>query len=125
MTENSADDDGSVEQQELLEPDEVILPEVVGEGGIKRAERAFGPVIAGLIIDIVDLATFGPIGIFSGMIIGGLAAYWVCSIYGMPMKQRLLWALAAGTYCTIPFTEIFPLATLIGAYARYSGWQAK
>ncbi len=85
----------------------------------KRLNRAFGPVVAGLIIDLVDLSTFGPIGLVLGLPIGGGCGYWMGRTLGLSQKQSLYCALAAGIYCTIPFSEILPLATLVGAFARY------
>lgn len=106
-----------------IDPDEVIPPQQPGrqpENSIpRRLEHAFGPVIAGLIIDLVDLATFGPVGLLTGMVIGGAMAYWICSIYGIPARQRWIWVLLAGVYCTIPATTFIPLATLAGAFMRY------
>ena len=84
-----------------------------------RLNRAFGPVVAGLIIDLVDLATFGPIGLVLGLPIGGAAGYWMGRTLGLNKKASLLCALAAGIYCTLPGTELLPLATLVGAGARY------
>ena len=84
-----------------------------------RLNRAFGPVVAGLIIDFVDLATFGPIGLVLGLPIGAFAGYWMGRALGLSKKPSLLCALAAGIYCTIPGTEMIPLATLVGAAARY------
>jgi len=108
-----------VEEPEVMEP-EVISPEgKESEGFFGRLEGAFGPIVAGMIIDAIDIATFGPFGIFVGMIVGGTAAYWMCSIYRLPIYQRFLWALAAGLYCTVPRTEFIPIATLIGAFARF------
>lgn len=85
----------------------------------ERLNRAFGPVVAGLIIDFVDLATFGPIGFYLGLPIGAFAGYWMGRALALPKKSSLLCALAAGIYCTIPGTEMLPLATLVGACARY------
>ena len=85
----------------------------------QRLNRAFGPVVAGLVIDLVDLATFGPIGLFLGLPIGAFAGYWMGRALGLERKPSLLCALAAGIYCTIPGTEMLPLATLVGAFARY------
>ncbi|HPF99728.1 MAG TPA: hypothetical protein PLE77_06645 [Kiritimatiellia bacterium] len=84
-----------------------------------RLNRAFGPILAGVIIDVVDLATFGPIGLVLGLPIGGLAGYWMGTCLGLDRKACVLCALAAGIYCMIPFTEVLPLATLVGAYARF------
>ena len=84
-----------------------------------RLNRAFGPVVAGLIIDFVDLATFGPMGMYLGLPIGAFAGYWMGRALGFERKASLLCALAAGIYCTIPGTEMLPIATVVGACARY------
>jgi hypothetical protein len=84
-----------------------------------RLNRALSPVVAGMIIDGVDLATFGPIGLVLGLPIGGLAGYWLGKSLGLDKQKCLFCALAAGVYCAIPFTAPLPLATLVGAYARY------
>ena len=86
---------------------------------LQRLNRAFGPVVAGLVIDLVDLATFGPIGLVLGLPIGGAAGFWMGRCLGLPTKASLLCALLAGIYCTIPGTEMLPIATLVGAGARY------
>lgn len=85
----------------------------------KRLKRAFGPLVAGLIIDGVDLATLGPVGIFLGIPVGGLAGFWMGRCLGLSKLASFYCAIAAGIYCTIPFTEVIPLATLVGAYARF------
>ena len=85
----------------------------------QRLNRAFGPVVAGLIIDFVDLATFGPIGTYLGLPIGGFAGYWMGRALGLERKPSLLCALLAGVYCMIPGTEMIPVATAVGALARY------
>lgn len=85
----------------------------------KRLNKALGPVMAGFIIDVVDFATFGPIGLVLGLPVGGLAGYWLGKTMGLKKQACLLCALAAGVYCTIPFTELLPLGTMVGAYARY------
>lgn len=103
-----------------------ILEQVPG-AGVKRTgrhrwrrlNRAFGPILAGLVIDSVDLVTFGPLKRLIGLPAGALAGYWMGSIFRLPQRQRLLCALAAGIYCMIPGLEFIPLATLIGAYVRF------
>ena len=86
---------------------------------VKRLNRAFGPVISGVIIDCLDLATFGPIGLYIGLPVGGIAGYWMGRTLGLSRKASLWCALAAGIYYTIPMTGFLPLATIAGAYARY------
>ena len=85
----------------------------------RRLNRAFGPVVAGLILDFVDLATFGPIGLYLGIPIGAFAGYWMGRALGLPRKPSALCALAGAVYCTLPGTEPLPLATLVGACARF------
>ena len=85
-----------------------------------RLNRAFGPVVAGLVIDFVDLSTFGPIGFYLGLPVGAFAGYWMGRAIGLERKPSLLCALLAGIYCMVPGTEMIPLATLVGAFARYS-----
>lgn len=86
---------------------------------VTRLNRAFGPVAAGLVIDALDIATFGPIGLFVGLPLGALMGYWMGQSLGLEPKARGWCALAAGIYCMVPATEFLPLATLLGAYARY------
>lgn len=85
----------------------------------RRMNRAFGPIVAGMIIDLVDLATFGPVGLVLGLPVGGLAGYWMGRALGFDRRASLWCALAAGVYCTIPGTEFIPLATIMGACVRF------
>jgi hypothetical protein len=86
---------------------------------LKRANRAFGPIAAGIIIDVIDFATFGPIGFILGLPVGGLAGFWMGRCLGLSKIASFYCAIAAGIYCTIPFTELIPLATMVGAYVRF------
>lgn len=86
---------------------------------LERLHRALGPLAGGIIIDCVDFATFGPVGLVLGPIAGGLAGWWVSSLYRFETRGRLIVALLAAIYCTIPFTELLPLATIVAACARY------
>jgi hypothetical protein len=120
------DRDTTVYEPEVLPPEKKS-----GEGGggaeatWRKWTRSFGPIVLGLLIDLLDFATFGPVGLRSGFLIGGLAAYAICSMYGLPLRYRLLCALAAAVYCMFPATERFPLATILGVYARYAGGQGE
>jgi hypothetical protein len=85
-----------------------------------RLTYAMGPIAGGLIIDAVDLATFGPAGLVLGFALGGLIGYWIASGYDFSLRKRIIIALAAGVYCTVPATEVLPLATLLGVATRFS-----
>ena len=80
---------------------------------------ALGPVLGGLIIDTVDFVTFGPIGLYIGLLAGAIIGWLVSSIYGFSTKSKLIWSLLAGIYCTIPGTALFPLATVISVISRF------
>lgn len=85
---------------------------------INRLHRSLGPLAGGMILDAADLITIGPIGVFAGMIVGSAVGWWISSIYQYSRHARILWAVVAGLYCTIPFTAVIPLATLVSAVGR-------
>jgi len=97
-------------------------PGQAGPAKGKRLVQALSPVIAGLIIDMVDAGTLGPIGIRFGLPIGGLAGYWLAGPMGFRGKRRLYVALAAGLYCWLPITSFLPLGTLLGVLARFRSY---
>jgi len=84
-----------------------------------RLNRSFGPIAAGLIIDLFDFSTFGPIGLVLGLPVGGLSGYWTGRALGLDKRASVWCAICAAIYCTIPGTEFIPLATIIGAYVRF------
>ena len=86
---------------------------------LRRLHRSIGPIAGGLILDLVDLATFGPIGLFGGWILGTAVGFWIASIYGFSKQAKINIAILAGLYCMIPFTEPVPLATIVSALARF------
>jgi len=111
------------QEKEVLEPE--VLPPERGPYGAgprsgnqrRRAQHPFGPMLAGFLLDLIDLGTLGP----SGLILGGLAGYWIASMYDLPFRQRMGLALAVGFYAAIPGTNFLPLATLVGAFVRFGG----
>ena len=113
------------ETGEVLEPEVLPSapagsnPEKANTSVAKRAERAFGPVGAGLILDLVDLGTFGPMGVFFGGVIGAVVGWYLARVLGVPRRWRTWMIVAAAVYCMIPFTEFIPAATLFGALARF------
>lgn len=114
------------ELQRRVRPERLVRAEIPGvertrspRRNWRRMNRTFGPILAGMVIDMVDLATFGPMKRFVGLPAGALAGYWMASIFRLPLKQKLLCALAAAIYCVIPGLEFIPVATLLGAYIRF------
>ncbi len=95
-------------------------PEVDASPSVpQRLHYAIGPVVAGLILDTLDLATFGHLGIYGGFVIGATVGFWLTGMYRFGKTARLIWAVVAGIYCTVPFTEMLPLATILAATHRF------
>lgn len=85
----------------------------------QRLRHSLGPILPGLLIDLVDLLTLGPVGLAFGMIAGGAAGYWIGKQYGLPRDKRIKGCIIAGLYCAMPFTGFLPMGTIIGAYVRF------
>lgn len=77
------------------------------------------PVVAGALLDLVDLATLGPIGLWAGLALGGVAGWVLATGLGVPRERRLRYALVAGVYCMLPYTAWLPAGTLVGALVRW------
>jgi hypothetical protein len=88
-------------------------------GFIQRLYYALGPLAAGIILDVLDLATFGPIGIVIGALVGGYAGWILGECEGFDHSIRIAFAICAAAYMTIPFTEPFPAATILIFTARF------
>lgn len=95
---------------------EVIEPEIIPPGVAepKAAENiepgGVNPIIAGVLIDVINIFTFG----FVGFIAGGAIGYWAARSNRLPLHLALLIALAVGWYCGLPLPRSTPLATIIG-----------
>ncbi len=87
---------------------------------LQRMYNALFPVIGGLVLDLTDLATFGPVGIYAGFFVGAIVGWLISSIYGSSPRTRLIWAILAGVYCMVPGTAFFPIATVISAILRFN-----
>ena len=92
-------------------------------GVSQRSETAsrkavLGPVLAGFLLDLVDFVTYGPIGIWFGAIVGGLAGYFLAMSMGVEARRRWPYAGIAGAYCMMPFTAFLPLGTVLGTLIR-------
>ncbi|MFK7929388.1 MAG: hypothetical protein AB8H79_14430 [Myxococcota bacterium] len=83
---------------------------------VERFREAAAPVVAGMVLDVADFATFHPaIGIPIGLVCGSQLIRHL----DMPPAKRL-WALVGcGAYCALPLTNALPLATLLGAISRF------
>lgn len=86
---------------------------------LQRLYYALGPLAAGILLDLLDLATFGPVGIFTGAIVGGWAGWMIGKFEGLDRDGRIAIAVCAAIYMTIPMTEPWPVATLFTLVARF------
>ena len=112
-------EDPSREDPEVVEVEvERLDPKEDDEGASSRWGGTLGPVLAGMIIDVLDLATFGATGIYIGFLLGAPAGWYLARRLGLDPKRALLTAICCGVYCTIPLTSPIPVATLIGVWAR-------
>ncbi len=88
---------------------------------LSKIYRALGPLAGGIILDLFDIATFGPLGIYAGWLVGYLVGWWITSFYSFKASTRFILASLAAIYLTIPMTELIPVATVVSALARYRG----
>lgn len=86
----------------------------------ERLYFALGPLAGCMLLDLADFLTFGPIGLLIGVPVGGAIGWWLGSMYGFGRTGRTILAILSGIYCTIPFTELLPIATIVGAVARFN-----
>ena len=82
-------------------------------GFLQRLYYALGPLGAGIILDVLDLATFGPIGMIAGALVGGYAGWVLGALEGFDRSIRIAFAICTAAYMTIPFTEPIPAATIL------------
>jgi NhaP-type Na+/H+ or K+/H+ antiporter len=104
-----------------MEPIDATQPKPTRElrGFLERLAFALGPLGTGIILDVLDFATFGPVGILLGVVVGG-AAGWILGKYErFDRNLRIAFALCAAAYMTIPLTEPIPVATVLSLLARY------
>jgi hypothetical protein len=84
-----------------------------------RTGGSLGPVVGGLLLDLVDLATFGPVGLYGGFVLGGALGWWMAASYGLSRRARVLAALGAAAYSATPATEFIPLGTIAGVLLKW------
>ncbi|MDP6988343.1 MAG: hypothetical protein QF903_02560 [Planctomycetota bacterium] len=87
-----------------------------GAGG---AGDAVDPIMAGIVIDVLDAVTRGPRGAVFGLALGIPVGYWLGRRQGLGRKASLGLGGLCGVYCGFPGTAPVPLGTLIGLYRRF------
>ncbi len=81
---------------------------------------ALMPLFIGMLVDMVDLATLGPIGMAWGWLIGGVGSFVVCSIYNVKLKIKVITSILIGLYCSMPGTSFLPLATVLSVLWKWT-----
>lgn len=117
----------SEQPRRVIEVEAERLPEA-GEGG-EGSSRPGGtarkgriqPLAAGVVIDLLNLATRGPRGMLLGLALGLGVGYYLGRRLGLERSRSLGLGSLCGIYCALPGTELLPLATLIGAYRTLRG----
>ena len=86
----------------------------------ERLMRSLGPLAGGYLLDLMDLATFGPVGFYLGPLLGGLLGWWLATVYRFGVLGQSLMTFITALYCVLPGTELVPLATIVLALVRFS-----
>ena len=86
---------------------------------VGRLYSALGPVACGLAIDAVDFVTIGPVGMLAGLLLGGVLGFSMGRMLGLRANWSALAGVLSGLYCAFPPTTVLPVATVIGALARF------
>ena len=87
-------------------------------GFAERARAALDPVAGGLVVDLLDVFTRGPLAPL-GLILGLPLGYWLGRSAGLT-KRRAAWlGFGVGMYCLLPLTGWLPVGTLVGMYLRF------
>ena len=81
----------------------------------------FVPYAAAALLDAIDLATFGPLGLWVGFVLGALAGWFLAEHLGFMPRNRWMGAALGGLYCMLPGTSVLPLATVVTAIRQFSG----
>ncbi|MCB1045319.1 MAG: hypothetical protein KDC35_20425 [Acidobacteria bacterium] len=83
------------------------------------------PILVGMVVDMLDLATLGPLGVMWGWLIGGVGTYVVATLNKVPPKPKLFWSVVVGLYCSIPGTSFLPVATVMMTLWKWLGHKPK
>jgi hypothetical protein len=84
--------------------------------GSGAGRRQLPPMVAGMLVDLLDVATMGLTGLYVGLPVGLAVGFYLGRRMGMSHRRSLGLGALCGVYCAIPATSPIPLGTLIGAY---------
>lgn len=118
MTEPSADTPVEVEVERLPANSGGVQNHESHEDSEPKAAQVgniVGPVLAGVAIDLVDLATPFPL---VGFLVGWPLGAYIARQAGAPGNVALKLGFFAGLYCAVPMTAGLPIGTLIGTMVK-------
>ena len=107
-------------EQEIIEPE--VIPPISKSKAAKSTFRTITlPILSGLVIDFLDVATFGPYAGPIGGMIGALAAIIICYVNKLPKSLWGIIVIPAAIYCgsPIPHHAMIPIATIIAILAVF------
>jgi len=90
-------------------------PEGATAEKLAELERAVGPIVAGLLVDLLDAATLSPL---LGLLLGWPLGAYVLRKAGLPPERTVLQGGLVGVYCALPGTFAIPVATVVGALVK-------
>jgi hypothetical protein len=90
------------------------------EEGKWRKRAALAPWAGGLLLDALDLATFGPVGIYGGFLVALFVGWWLASSHGFSRRGCAFIAVLSAVYIATPFTEVIPAATAVALLSRFA-----
>ena len=88
-------------------------------GFLGRLRFALAPLGTGILLDLLDALTFGPIGLCLGGLVGATAGWWLAKQEGLDSDLRLAAATVSAAYMTLPFTEVVPAAMILMLVTRF------
>jgi len=86
-----------------------------GPGRIEELNRAIGPVVAGLLVDLLDAATVSPP---LGIVLGWPLGYYIVRQVGCSRATAVRLGALIGVYCALPGTFLVPMATIVVLLAK-------
>jgi hypothetical protein len=82
---------------------------------VREISESIGPMLAGMLIDVIDAATFNPI---MGMLVGWPLGYYIVRQVGCSKATASKLGILSGVYCALPGTFLIPMATILAIYGK-------
>ena len=104
----------------LNSPNPLPQSAAVNHSFVSRLQRALGPTLPGLVLDLADLCALTThVGTWASFPIGLAIGIWLSSYYPFGFGWRAVIAVASGLYTLTPGTEYIPLATMLTCLGRF------